>query len=60
MRGIEPFSTLNELIPYDPRLLAGGSAELSSVGVAEAWRRAEEHLCTEDSCRREARIPRRP
>lgn len=46
VRGIEPFSTLNELIAYDPRLLAGGSAELSSVGVAEAWRRAEEHLCT--------------
>lgn len=45
VRAIEPFSTLNELIPYDPRLLAGGSAELSSVGVAEAWRRAEEHLC---------------
>ena len=45
VRGIEPFSTLNELIPYDPRLLASGSAELSSVGVAEAWRRAEEHLC---------------
>ncbi len=46
VRGIEPFSTLNELIAYDPRLLAGSSAELSSVGVAEAWRRAEEHLRT--------------
>lgn len=45
VHGIEPFSTLNELIAYDPRLLGGSSAELSSVGVEEAWRRAEGQLC---------------